>query len=343
MSNPSIKWSVALLFLAACSSGENTEPVPPGMGRVETMLVGASGQQGLSSKLGVKEIIVTIAKVTAHSTESGWQTLSSQTTTVDILKLAQFAKPLGFANMPKGKITQVRLYVAEAGPQYVTRDDGARVDLKVPSGLQSGIKLKGLFDVGGCQLTTLPIEFDGKHSIWVHPTGQQDEWILRPVIRAGKIEGTEVGCATPVDPTQGTNPGAGGGGGSTGSAGGAGGGIEEGPGNLGPEIGGVGSRCSTGLQCLSGECAAGTCQKGGPDAPCGTGVDCASGSCTTGTCTIGTAGGTGSSCSINAQCLSNGCVAGVCVEGSQGQPCAATSDCASGFACVSGSCAGMLN
>ena len=60
----------------------------------------ANGNAGGVSNLGVTQIIVTVDKVTAHSTSAGWVTLSTQGVTVDILKLAQYAQPLGFANMP---------------------------------------------------------------------------------------------------------------------------------------------------------------------------------------------------------------------------------------------------
>lgn len=338
-----------LLVLAACAGGsppDATSSLPSGTGRVEASLVSSTSgvvqMQGTSpgKPLKVKEIIVTVAKVTAHSSSAGWVTLSSQETTVDILQLAKFTQPLGFANMPAGKVTQVRLYVAEGKPQYVTRDDGVKVDLKVPSGLQSGIKLHGMFDVEGCALTSVPIEIDGKKSIWVHPTGQQDEWILRPVIRTGKIEASGVGCrpppeGTPVIPTV---PGTGGTGG--------GGGFDEGPGNQIPgplPVNGFGGACASSLNCLSGVCTSGTCGKGGPDAPCALAVDCASGACASGACTVGKAGPTGSSCVLNADCLSNGCVNGICGQGGQGQPCVQASDCAVGFACDTGMCASPIN
>jgi hypothetical protein len=365
MRSPKLRLSecvwLAVLISAGCAGPKESEsPLPSGLGRVEASLTsstqGNGGMQIQSTgpmKAKVKEIIVTVAKVTAHSTSAGWTTLSNKEITVDILKLAQFAQPLGFANMPAGKVTQVRLYLAENGLQYVTRDDGVRVDLKVPSGLQSGIKLKGLFDVAGCQLTSVPIDFDGKHSIWVHPTGQGDLWILRPVIRAGKIEASTIGCTPNPGAGGGSGSsgagggdgvvGAGGGAGATGAGGGAGGGnFMENPGNGLPGPAGTGSPCTSNLVCLSGACIAGVCASGGPDAPCQVANDCASKVCTAGACAVGAAGGTGATCVNNAQCLSNGCVNGVCGEGSQGQPCVVGADCAAGFSCTAGSCTPIL-
>jgi hypothetical protein len=360
----------AALAFAGCTSQDVSSPTPSGVGRVEAELVTANPIAGPvqvqstspGAKLKVKEIIVSIEKVTAHSSTGGWVTISTKPVTVDILQLAKFSADLGFANIPAGKITQVRLYVAEGSSNYVTRDDGVKVDLKVPSGMQSGIKIKGLFDVAGCNLTTVPLEFDGKKSIWVHPTGQGDLWILRPVIRMGKVEATGVGCLPPNNPgTGGTGGGSGSGGtgggsGSGGTGGGIGGtiggtgggtGFPEGPGtgSGGPTspMGGIGATCTAGTGCLSGVCLNGVCGKGGADAPCGAAGDCASGVCAAGVCAVGGAGGTGSVCTANTQCLSNGCVAGKCGEGGQGQPCAAALDCAIGFTCTAGSCASPIN
>jgi hypothetical protein len=339
-----LRFLVIAVAVSACAGSD----VGPSVGQVQASLTGSPGNGGGQS-LGVKEIIVTIDKVTAHSTSAGWVTLTGSTTTVDILKLAQYAQQLGFANMPAGKVTQLRLYVKEGGTQYVTTDAGARVDLKVPSGIQSGIKLKGLFDVNGCQSSNVPLTFDGKRSIWVHPTGQGDEWILRPVIRTGKIDVADMGC-TPTGSNPGgmlppegpgghgrgnppVNSGAGSPPGST--SGTPPGGPTEGPGN---GMGGAGAPCSNGSMCLSGSCVANVCGLGGPDAPCNMASDCASGACTTGACAPGGAAGSGSPCTGNTQCLSNACVNGLCEKGGQGQPCSILGDCLDGFTCSAGSC-----
>jgi hypothetical protein len=275
--------------------------------------------------------------------------LSGQETTVDILRLAQSAQSLGFSNIPAGKVTQLRLYVKDGTMNYVTRDDGTRIDLKVPSGIQSGIKLHGMFDVAQCSMATAPLKWDGKRSIWVHPTGQGDLWILRPVIHTGHIDSMDVGCM-PSDtpgvpggsgtvedpPDDGTTPGGSGGSDTP---------ITEGPGggsNL-PGVGGTGSACTSGSGCLSGECVSGFCTQGGADAPCNVAADCVSGSCLSGSCSPGSAGGSGTPCTLNAQCLSGACVAGVCGTGGQGQPCKVQADCLSSYTCTNNYCLPPIN
>jgi len=342
--------SIVTLLVCACAGG--ADDAASGLGRVQASLTAAPGSQGMGRQLGVREIIVTVDKVTAHSNTAGWVALSPGDVRVDILKLADSAAALGFQNLPAGKVTQLRLYVKEGAERYVTRDDGTRVDLKVPSGIESGIKLHGMFDVAGCQLTNVPLQLDGKKSIWVHPTGGEDLWILRPVIRTGHIDATGMPCVPPTPGGSGGGPGSGTGGGpGTGTGGGpagtGGGGINEGPGSGGTGgSGGMGidgAMCSIGSNCLSGVCLQGVCQKGGADAPCNTNDNCVSAMCVAGACAPGNAVGAGGQCTTNSGCLSGACVNGTCDPGGQGKPCVAAADCTSAFVCTAGYCQPQIN
>ena len=168
-----------LLVLAACAS----DPGSAGQsGDIEIRLVDAPN-------LDVTQIVVTITKVEAHVGGS-WQTLSSTTKTVDLLTLqgGTFAL-LGVTTLPAGKITQFRLYVTDAGPNYVVTPDTKQHPLTVPSGDESGIKLKADVDVAPCSQGSLTLDFDGHNSIFTHPlgSGAGDEWILRPVIRLKEV------------------------------------------------------------------------------------------------------------------------------------------------------------
>ena len=353
MLNRIVVFAVAISACAASPDGAD-------VGRVQASLMSTSGSpMNLGPQLGVKEIVVTIEKVTAHSSTAGWVQLSSNEVKIDVLKLAQYAQPLGFQNIPAGKVTQLRLYVKEGGEQYVIRNDGQRIDLKVPSGIQSGIKLKGMFDVNGCEVANVPLQLDAKRSIWVHPTGGEDLWILRPVIRTGKIETSTMPCVPTGGAgggegsiggtgggsnTGGTGGGTGGGSNTGGTGGGSGGTIDEGPGGMGgTPPGGGGAVCTTGSGCLSGVCTNGTCSRGGADAPCNTANDCESNQCTAGACAPGNAVGAGVPCATGLVCLSGSCVNGTCEPGGQGKPCTAAADCSSGFSCTAGSCQAPIN
>ncbi|HEY0714914.1 MAG TPA: DUF4382 domain-containing protein [Polyangia bacterium] len=179
-------------FLSACTS-ENSGT---GTGQVELRLVDAPADE-------VTEIVVTITRVEAHvAGGGGWVVLGDKTATIDLLKLqgGTFAQ-LGVAQMPPGKVTQLRLYVKEDGPNYVTTPDGKQHPLTVPSGTQSGIKIKAGFEWPACATGNLTIDFDGKKSIHVHPkgAGAGDEWLLRPVIRMKSVQITGEECG-PMQP-----------------------------------------------------------------------------------------------------------------------------------------------
>jgi len=199
-----MRWNTPLLFAAAlataagCSTASSSHSgsgssIGSMGGAMELRLVDAPSDE-------VKEIVVTIDKVTAH-TGGGWVELSSQKATIDLLKLQNgtFAS-LGVNALPSGRLTQIRLLVDEGGPNYVTTPDGAQHPLKVPSGTQSGIKLKLGVELPACPTGTITLDFDGKKSIFTHPTGNGDEWILRPVVRLKAVTAQPGDCSTSAPP-----------------------------------------------------------------------------------------------------------------------------------------------
>lgn len=168
----------SLALLAACGSGSGA-PTTSVSQPMEIRLIDAPTD-------AVSEIVVTLTRIDVHVAGSGWSTLVDKTQTVDLLKLQGGTyQTLGISAVPSGHITQFRLYTSEAGPNFVTTPDGAHHDLKVPSGEESGIKLKANFHVAPCAKGYITFDFDGKKSIFTHPlgAGAGDEWILRPVIR----------------------------------------------------------------------------------------------------------------------------------------------------------------
>jgi hypothetical protein len=175
-----------------------------GTGRMEVRLVDAPADD-------VKEVVVTITRVEAHlAGGGGWQTLAEQTATVNLLELqgGSFVR-LGVASLPTGRITQLRLYVKEDGPNYVTTPDDVKHPLTVPSGTQSGIKIKAGFDWPACADGHVTIDFDGKKSLFVHPKGNGagDEWLLRPVIRLKSVK-AQPGSCDPQPPIESVDGGA---------------------------------------------------------------------------------------------------------------------------------------
>ncbi len=337
----------ALVLSVACSPANDPTRLSPGRAGLALELVDAPTHQ-------VREINVTIEKVTAHSNVAGWVTVFDQgPVTVDLLTLRTRVMQLGFANLPTGKITQIRLYLTEGGTQNVVLPDGTISPLKVPSGVQSGIKIKGPFALNSCDTTTVTLDFDGHKSIWYHPTGNGGDWILRPVIHTKKVRTQSAPCdGTPTGGGSGsTGGGTGTTGGGSGSTGGGSGGSPDGGEII--EVGGGGGAapgvaCTVGSQCLSGVCNSGSCSPGAQGTPCNVGANCVSGTCgSDGSCTApitpAPLGTVGSACTVGAQCVSGVCAAGVCNGGLQGQPCTVTADCDLGYVCNASACEPELN
>ncbi len=303
----------SLLVVAACSaSSQSTGDIAPGRARLSVEIVDAPAAK-------YSEVVVTVSKITAHSTTAGWVTISDTPATLDLLKLKDVGFVFGKVELAPDKITQIRLYTDPIGPHYVTLPDGSHVDLTVPSGTQSGIKVTGPIDLAACAETTLTLDFDPAKSIQVHPTGNGDLWILRPVIKAKKIVTSTVGCAEPSDA-----------------------GIDAPPAL--PDTGlPAGSACTVSSECLSGFCGDSICGPGAAGTPCLTAPDCASGICAEGVCGIGPALGAGQPCIDGTGCLSGVCTNGTCETGGQGTPCLLAEDCGTGLTCTAGTCSPSVN
>ncbi len=315
----------AVVAAAACGAS-GRKPTPTGQGRLAVSLVDAPAPQATS-------VVVNITRVTAHGDAFGWVDVTPPSISpatplaVDLLALQAPATPidLGLANLPAGRVTQLRLYVTRDGNYVVPAGGTARVPLKVPSGTQSGIKVRGPWTLDACAQLSIVLDFDAKKSIWYHPAQQGAEWILRPVIRTRGATSEPVGCGegcsatNPCPEGQACQPD----------------GTCQSPGP-GPD----GAPCTQPSDCLSGICdATQHCAPGGAYQPCETDTDCVSGTCDEGTCTVpGGAAGAGMSCAVDADCLSNACVMDMCEPGGQGAACRATSDCQDGMTCTLGTC-----
>lgn len=160
-----------LLALASCSS----DPTAGKLGHVTVQLTDAPGDY--------EEVNLVVTGVSIHRGDDedsgGWESLTLDSTTVyDLLELRNgvFAQ-LAEGDVPAGHYTQIRLHLG-AGSNVVI--DGTTHSLTVPSGMQSGYKLVGEFDVpagGGVELT---LDFDAARSI--HRTGN-GRYMLRPTVR----------------------------------------------------------------------------------------------------------------------------------------------------------------
>jgi len=160
---------------------------------------------------GYKEINLNVQEVRIYreaeesdnaSDESGWITLGRPNRTINLLELVGGVSEtlVEGATLSAGHYTQMRL-VLEQGNTVKLADDTVH-DLKVPSGLQSGVKLIVNFDVKAGVTKDVFIDFDAANSIRLHRTGHSEKYILRPTVRAfdkaltGSISGVLTDAAT---------------------------------------------------------------------------------------------------------------------------------------------------
>jgi Domain of unknown function (DUF4382) len=340
---PSSQDATTTAGATAGASGSSSTALVSGPGRFSVSLTDAPNPE-------LSKLVVTITSVTVHVVGEGWVPLPldvdppGSSLQVDLLQLQTYARSLGMLSLPPGKVTQIRLLVAPdvtvgTGAEmlnYVVLADAGqtKAPLKVPSGYQSGIKIVGPWEIADCTETAVTLDFDGKRSIWYHPTGQGNSpeetgWILRPVIRVSGSSKTPVACPPPesgqppVEPPPAEPPPA-----------------EPPAGDPGTppipvEFGGT---CAASAECISTSCVASFCGPGPAGAPCTRDVECVSGSCGgNGTCGIGSQG---AACIGDGDCNSNACIEGTCGAGSTapvGASCSSDGQCTSNF-CSGGSC-----
>ncbi len=226
--------ALPLVLLTACgvgAGGENgtsTSGEKLSAGTLGVALTAEGSSRGPVDDGDLDALLVQIVEVRVHG-DGGWVTINDEPQQVDILRLGEHAAELGFSKLPDGNYKQIRLVVEEGSASVVITPDGESHPLKTPSGEQSGLKIKGDFEVAECVDTEVTLALDAGKSIHVHRTGKGDRWILRPVIRATTQQYEREDCGTTPDPN---DPGEGGG--LDDPNGGEGEGEGEGPGTLDP-------------------------------------------------------------------------------------------------------------
>ena len=150
-----------------------------------------------------REINLDIQQVQIHASatasESGWITLGNPNKVVNLLALqGGVVETLAAgASLPAGTYQQLRLILGSRNG--VVLSDGAAADLRVPSGMQTGVKIPGNFTVAAGTTADVFIDFDAAHSIHIHEAGPNRSYTLRPVVHGfdkavtGSISGTLTG------------------------------------------------------------------------------------------------------------------------------------------------------
>lgn len=182
------------ISLISCSSG--------GDGGTGTLGIGLTDTPG-----DYDHVFVTIKEVQVkkglNNGESGWLTGFEVNETFDLLELQNGAiADLGLTELEAGKYNQLRLILSseplgehpfanyvviqgEVEEEYIIGQEQGEYytteELKVPSGLQTGIKIVQGFtiEVGGS--TELTLDFDAEKS--VVQAGNNTKWLLKPTIK----------------------------------------------------------------------------------------------------------------------------------------------------------------
>ena len=138
-----------------------------------------------------KEVWVTIQDIYVHAegdAEGIWTKILDVDRTVNLLTLANGVRlELGVVDLDPGHYTQMRLMIGTVNSvdpgqhaNYIVDTQDEVHALKIPSGVQSGLKLVQGFDINANSTTELIFDFDVAASIVA--TGNSGKYILRPTI-----------------------------------------------------------------------------------------------------------------------------------------------------------------
>lgn len=167
---------LGLGWALGCSSPSSPGAASAGTGTMSVHLV--DGPIG-----GFQEINLDIQSVEI-SGSGGWITLGTPNRVVNLLDLTGGVSDalVPGATLPAGHYGQMRLILGARNTLKLV--DGTVEALKVPSGMQSGVKLLVSFDVVAGTTKDVWIDFDASHSIQVVQAGNSGQYLLRPTIRA---------------------------------------------------------------------------------------------------------------------------------------------------------------
>jgi len=138
-----------------------------------------------------KEVWVTIQDIWVHAQsdpEDSWTKILDVNRTVNLLTLANGVRlELGMVDLSPGHYTQMRLMIGTVNSvdpgqsaNYIVDTKDQIHALKIPSGVQSGLKLVQGFDINEKSTTELIFDFDVAASVVA--TGNSGKYILRPTI-----------------------------------------------------------------------------------------------------------------------------------------------------------------
>lgn len=173
-------------LMASCGSNGSSDS-----GTLSVKLTDASTDQ-------YNAVYVTVKEVDVHLESTGsdkWMVVSTPGKTESLLALVNGVREdLGLASLPAGHYTQLRLVVGDTPDNginilsqshpfanYVIDSSNQYHELKVPSGMQTGVKIVQGFDINANGTTELILDFDASKSVVV--AGSSGKYLLQPTIK----------------------------------------------------------------------------------------------------------------------------------------------------------------
>jgi hypothetical protein len=204
---------VSVLMVFGCSGGDSgsgqNDINGQGTGTLALSLTDApaDGLQAVYITISSVKVCVATSEVDngdnldAADDECRWEVIDERNGTYNLLELVNgVTETLGVAELPAGAYHQMRLMIGteldddaesvkelnilgEEHPyaNYLIDRDGNAHSMKVPSGVQSGVKLVCEFEIDENMDTDLILDFDAHRSIV--KAGKKDKYILKPAIK----------------------------------------------------------------------------------------------------------------------------------------------------------------
>lgn len=200
---------ISIFILISCGGGGGGS----GSGGTGSLALSLSD----SSTEDYEAVYVTIRNVQVHlggneNAPGNWLTIDlpddpdtgmpMERITVDLLELVNGVREdLGIAELESGHYTQMRLIIdtipddsinilSQSHPYanyVIDQSNPPNVhELNIPSGLKTGIKIVGGFDISTNQTTELILDFDACRS--VVKAGNSGNWLLKPTIKIARLE-----------------------------------------------------------------------------------------------------------------------------------------------------------
>lgn len=176
---------VAMLVLSGCGGGVTT-----GSGTFNIFLSDAP-------MVGVESVDIKIDRIDGHL-DGEWLQIGGALPMINLLDLREESMLIASSGMPSGTYTQIRLFISEAS---ITDASGTHT-IRIPSNLQTGIKVNIDATVDENTVTTVLLDFNVQRSVVRQGNGT---YLLKPVIPAvimnlaGTVSGTVTLNGEPVE------------------------------------------------------------------------------------------------------------------------------------------------